>query len=60
MTRAWPHTTLACFNHPPTSQPTTNQTHTQQGKADEWRRSWALKPSMAIELYLQLASLLKV
>jgi hypothetical protein len=31
-----------------------------QGKADEWKRSWGLKPSMAIELYLQLAALMKV
>ncbi|KAF8059143.1 eukaryotic translation initiation factor 3 subunit M [Scenedesmus sp. PABB004] len=31
-----------------------------KGKADEWRRVWGLKPSMAIELHLQLASLMKV
>jgi hypothetical protein len=31
-----------------------------QGKAEEWKRTWGLKPSMAIELYLQLAALMKV
>ncbi|KAF6262353.1 hypothetical protein COO60DRAFT_649925 [Scenedesmus sp. NREL 46B-D3] len=31
-----------------------------KGKAEEWKRSWGLKPSMAIELYLQLAALMKV
>ncbi|WIA18483.1 hypothetical protein OEZ85_009938 [Tetradesmus obliquus] len=31
-----------------------------RGKAEEWRRTWGLKPSMAIELYLQLAALMKV
>jgi hypothetical protein len=31
-----------------------------QGKAEEWKRVWGLKPSMAIELYLQLAALMKV
>lgn len=31
-----------------------------KGKADEWNRVWNLKPSMAIELYLQLAALMKV
>lgn len=31
-----------------------------KGKADEWKRVWGLKPSMALELYLQLAALMKV
>jgi hypothetical protein len=31
-----------------------------QGKADEWKRVWNLKPSMALELYLQLAAIMKV
>lgn len=31
-----------------------------RGKADAWRRQWALKPAMAVDLYLQLAALFKV
>lgn len=31
-----------------------------QGKADEWRRSWGLKASMAYELYIHLANVMKV
>jgi hypothetical protein len=31
-----------------------------QGKADDWRRSWSLKPSMAYELYIHLANVMKV
>jgi len=31
-----------------------------QGKADEWRRAWGLKPSMAYELYIHLANVMKV
>jgi translation initiation factor 3 subunit M len=31
-----------------------------KGKADEWKRVWNLKPSMALELYLQLAAIMKV
>lgn len=31
-----------------------------KGKAEEWKRVWGLKPSMASELYLQLAALMKV
>jgi hypothetical protein len=31
-----------------------------QGKADEWQRAWALKPSMAYELFMSLANVMKV
>lgn len=31
-----------------------------KGKADDWRRSWSLKPSMAYELYIHLANVMKV
>lgn len=31
-----------------------------QGKADEWRRAWNLKPSMAYELYIHLGNVMKV
>lgn len=31
-----------------------------KGKADEWRRSWGLKASMAYELYIHLANVMKV
>jgi hypothetical protein len=31
-----------------------------QGKSDEWQRAWALKPSMAYELFMSLANVMKV
>lgn len=40
-----------------TQPPVVNNT---QGKAEEWKRAWGLKPSMAYELYIHLANVMKV